>query len=394
MTDLKNFDLFNPSSEHQLLRKSIRQFVEKEVEPQALEFDQKESFNLELFKKLGPLGLLALTTEEGVNMDAVASVIAHEELSYSDPGFCLAYLAHAVLCVHNISQNATKGQQQKWLPKLSSGEWVGAMAMSEPDVGTDVLAMSTTSYKEGDYYILNGRKMWITNGTISDDGELVDGCLVYTRKKYSEAPTEAKDITLFFVEKGFSGFSAGQKIKGKTGMRASNTSELIFDNCKVPASHLIGEEGKALYPMMKNLEIERLTLAAMSLGIGRRALDEMNKYASQRQAFGKPIRYFGQIQKYLAQSYAELNACRSYVYLTALQTQFGKIQQRLNSDSSKLLASQIGKNIADRAIQVLGGYGYVGEYVVERLWRDAKLLEIGGGTIEALEKNITKELSL
>ncbi|MDE0151285.1 MAG: acyl-CoA dehydrogenase family protein [Bdellovibrionales bacterium] len=388
MTNWKNFDVFNPTPEHQLLRKSIRQFVIQEVEPQALGFDQKESFNLPLFKKLGPLGLLALTSGEGMGMDAIASVIAHEELSYSDPGFCLAYLAHAVLCVHNISQNATKEQQQKWLPKLSSGEWVGAMAMSEPDVGTDVLAMSTTSYKEGDYYILNGRKMWITNGTISDDGELVDACLVYARKK------DSKDITLFFVEKGFSGFSAGQKIKGKTGMRASNTSELIFDNCKVPASHLIGEEGKALYPMMKNLEIERLTLAAMSLGIGRRAFDEMNKYASQRQAFGQKIRQFGQIQKYLAQSYAELNSCRSYVYLTALQTQFGKTQQRLNSDSSKLLASQIGKNIADRAIQVLGGYGYVGEYVVERLWRDAKLLEIGGGTIEALEKNIAKELSL
>jgi len=388
MTDLKNFDLFNPSSEHQLLRKSIRQFVEKEIEPQALEFDQKESFNLPLFKKLGPLGLLALTSGEGMGMDAVASVIVHEEMSYSDPGFCLAYLAHSVLCVHNISQNATKEQKQMWIPKLSSGEWIGAMAMSEPDIGTDILAMSTTSYKEKDHYILNGRKMWITNGTISDDGDLVDGCLVYTRKK------DSRDITLFFVEKGFPGFSAGQKIKGKTGMRASNTSELVFDNCKVPSSHLIGEEGKALYPMMKNLEIERLALAAMSLGIGRRAFNEMNKYASQRQAFGQKIRQFGQIQKHLAQSYAELNACRSYIYLTALKFQFGKTQQRLNSDSSKLLASQIGKNIADRAIQVLGAYGYVGEYTVERLWRDAKLLEIGGGTVEALEKNITKELSL
>jgi len=388
MTDLKNFDLFNPSSEHQLLRKSIRQFVEKEIEPQALEFDQKESFNLPLFKKLGPLGLLALTSGEGMGMDAVASVIVHEEMSYSDPGFCLAYLAHSVLCVHNISQNATKEQKQMWIPKLSSGEWIGAMAMSEPDIGTDILAMSTTSYKEKDHYILNGRKMWITNGTISDDGDLVDGCLVYTRKK------DSRDITLFFVEKGFPGFSAGQKIKGKTGMRASNTSELVFDNCKVPSSHLIGEEGKALYPMMKNLEIERLALAAMSLGIGRRAFNEMNKYASQRQAFGQKIRQFGQIQKHLAQSYAELNACRSYIYLTALKFQFGKTQQRLNSDSSKLLASQIGKNIADRAIQVLGAYGYVGEYTVERLWRDAKLLEIGGGTVEALEKNITKELAL
>ena len=385
MTDWKN--LFNPSPEHRLLRKSLRQFTAQEVEPQALEFDQKESFNLPLFKKLGPLGLLALTAEEGMGMDSTASVIAHEELSYSDPGFCLAYLAHAVLCVHNISQNASQEQKQKWIPKLSSGEWIGAMAMSEPDVGTDVLSMSTTSYKEKDHYILNGRKMWITNGVLSDKGDLVDGCLVYTRRK------DSKDISLFFVEKGFPGFSAGQNIKGKTGMRASNTAELIFDHCKVPVENLIGEEGKALYPMMKNLEIERLALAGMSLGIGRRAFDEMNKYASQRQAFGKPIRHFGQIQKYLANSYAELNACRSYIYLTALQSHVDKNQRRLNSDSSKLLASQMGKQIADRAIQVLGAYGYVGEYVVERLWRDAKLLEIGGGTLEALEKNIAKELS-
>lgn len=385
MTDWKN--LFNPSPEHELLRKTVQQFTAQEVEPQALEFDQKESFNLPLFKKLGPLGLLALTSEEGMGMDALSSVIVHEELSYSDPGFCLAYLAHSILCVHNISQNASQKQKKRWIPKLASGQWVGAMAMSEPDVGTDVLSMSTTSYKEGGLYVLNGRKMWITNGVISDKGGLVDGCLVYTRMKNS------KDLSLFFVEKEFIGFSAGQNIKGKTGMRASNTAELIFDNCEVPAENLIGEEGEALYPMMKNLEIERLTLAAMSLGIGRRAFDEMNKYASERQAFGKPIRHFGQIQKYLAQSYAELNACRAYIYWTALQSRFDNTQQRLNSDSSKLLASQMGKRIADRAIQVLGAYGYVGEYVVERLWRDAKLLEIGGGTVEALEKNIAKELS-
>ena len=262
------------------------------------------------------------------------------------------------------------------------------MAMSEPSAGTDVLSMSTTFHKDGNSYILNGRKMWITNGILSDDGRLVDACLVYTRQK------DSKNISLFLVEKGFPGFSAGQNIKGKTGMRASNTAELIFDNCRVPSSHLIGGEGKALYPMMKNLEIERLALASMSLGIGRRAFDEMNKYAEERQAFGKPIRHFGQIQKYLANSYAELSACRSYVYLTALQSSFENAQQRLNSDAVKLSASQMGKQIADRAIQVLGAYGYVGEYVVERLWRDAKLLEIGGGTVEALEKNITKELAL
>ena len=386
---MDKLDLFNPTPEHQLLRLTIQKFVQNEVEPQAFEYDKKEKFNINLFKKAGNLGLLGVTLKEeylgGLGLDALASCIVHEELSYSDPGFCLAYLSHSILCTHNLYEHGNETQKKMWLPKLCSGQWIGAMAMSESDAGTDILSMQTTAQHKKGFYILNGRKMWITNGVV-DEGELANACLVYTYLK------DRSGLCLFMVEKDFEGFKAGQLIKNKTGMRASYTSELIFDNCRVPESHLVGEPGKALSRMMKNLEIERLTLAAMSIGIARRALNEMNQYSGQRIAFGKPIRNFGQIQRYLAQSYAELQSCRSYVYHIAYMLSLGETT-RIETDATKLMASQIGKQIADRAMQVMGGYGYVGEYVVERLWRDAKLLEIGGGTIEALEKNITKDMA-
>ena len=393
MPVFENFSLFNPSSEHEMLRNTLREFVKKEVEPQALEYDRREEFNINLFKKLSNLGLLGLTVEEkyGMGMDASALCIVHEELSFSDPGLCLAYLAHSVLCTHNVDQNASSEQKDKWLPKLCSGEWIGAMGMSEPDAGTDVLSLKTQVKKEGDLYIMNGRKMWITNGVLNNEKELVDACLVYA-KTDSSSENSKNNMCLFFVQKGTKGFSAGQNIKSKTGMRASNTAELVFQDCEIPVFNLVGQEGKALHAMMKNLEIERLALASMSLGIARRAFEEMNKYSSERTAFKKPIRNFGQIQKYLAQSYSELQSVRCYVYSIAKNLDFKKNRLRLESDSAKLLASQMAKKVADRAIQVLGGYGYVGEFHVERLWRDSKLLEIGGGTIEALEKNISKEV--
>ena len=387
--DWNKFSLFEPSSEHQMLREMLKDFIKKEVEPQAREHDQKEIFNLPLFRKLGELGLLGLLISEefgGSARDLTSSVIVHEELGSSDPGLCLSYLAHSILCAYNIERNALNVTQKNlFLPKLCSGEWVGAMAISEPDCGTDVQSMKTNAVKKGDKYILNGRKMWITNGSVDEKKTPCDCCLVY-------AKTE-NGFSTFVVEKGFSGFSVGQKITDKLGMRASNTSELIFDDCEVPESHLIGEKGKALQQMMKNFEVERLTLAAISLGIAKRSLEEMNQYSSKRFSFGKPIRSFGQIQKYIAQSYGELGASRTYAYDTA-RVMSGKASysDRLHCDGVKLMAARVGKEISDRAIQVLGGYGYVGEYQVERFWRDAKLLEIGGGTTEALEKNITKNL--
>lgn len=376
-----------------MIRETVRSFVMEEVEPQAHENDRKETFNLPLFRKLGELGLLGITVPEqfgGAGQDALAAVIVHEELSASDPGFCLAYLAHSMLIVNNFSVNGSAEQKARLLPKLCSGEWVGGMAMSEPAVGTDVLGMQTTAEKKGNVYVINGRKMWITNGTVDEKGTPADVVLVYA--KTGEHKGRAK-ISTFMVEKSHKGYSVGQKIRDKLGMRASNTAELVFDNCQVPIENLVGHEGDSMLHMMRNLELERLTLAAMSLGIARRSLEIMNRYASEREAFGQPLHSFGQIQRYIADSYAEYKASRSYVYETARKLDLNKEGNRIDSDGVKLVATTMAKNVADRAIQVLGGYGYVGEYIVERLWRDAKLLEIGGGTLEAHQKNITRDLA-
>ncbi len=391
--DLKTFDLTNPTETHKMLRDTLKSFVETEVEPQAHEYDRKEKFNLALFKKLGDLGLLGITVPEaygGSGLDATAVCIVHEELSASDPGFCLAYLAHALLCVNNLAVNGSESQKQKYLPKLSSGEFVGSMAMSEPDYGTDVLGMKMTATKKDNKYILNGRKMWITNGALDDNKTACDMVWVYA--KTGERNGKAL-ISTFIVEKGDKGFYVGQKIMDKLGMRASNTAELVFENCEIPTDRLVGAEGDSMHHMMRNLEIERVGLAAMSLGIAKRSIQIMNKYATEREAFGKPLNSFGQIQKYIADSYAEYKAASCYVYDTARRLDLTKEGNRLDSDGVKLVATTMAKNVADRAIQVLGGYGYVGEYIVERLWRDSKLLEIGGGTLEAHQKNITRDLS-
>lgn len=393
MDSWKNFDLLNPTSEHKLLREMVKSFVVSEVEPQAHQSDKQEKFNLPLFKKLSELGLLGITVPEsygGAGMDAVAVVIAHEEISASDPGFCLAYLAHTLLAVNNLAVNGSEAQKNKYLPGLSNGQLVGAMAMSEPDYGTDVMGMKTTAVKTGNDYILNGRKMWITNGAVDDNKTPCDFVWVYA--KTGEKNGRAQ-LSTFIVEKNDPGFYVGQKISDKLGMRASNTAELVFENCKIPAERLVGHEGDSMKHMMRNLEIERIGLAAMGLGIARRSLEIMNKYATERNAFGKPLNYFGQIQKYIAESYAEFRSAQCYVYDTARRLDLSKEGNRLDSDGAKLVATTMSKNVADRAIQVLGGFGYVGEYHVERLWRDAKLLEIGGGTLEAHQKNITRDLA-
>jgi|TARA_B100001741_G_scaffold229167_1_gene190694 isovaleryl-CoA dehydrogenase len=388
-------DLANPSEEHQMLREMIRDFVQEFVEPQAHEYDKKEQFNIELFRELGELGLLGITVPEeygGAGLDVVAAAIAHEEISYSDPGLGLAYLAHSMLFVNNLACNGSKEQKERILPKVCSGEWIGAMAMSEPDAGTDVLGLSTTAEKNSDGdWVINGRKMWITNGCIDDQGTPADVVWVYARTGYDEKG-RAK-LSTFLVEKGMPGYSVGQKIFDKTGMRASNTAELVFDDCIVPAANLVGEEGGSLIHLMGNLEIERLTLAAMAVGIARRCLHEMNKYASEREAFGVQIRTFGQMQRHIAESWAKYRAMRAYLYDTANNIKLGTAGQRLDSDGVKLFSTTAAKEIADAAIQVMGGYGYVAEYHVERLWRDSKLLEIGGGTLESHQKNITRDLA-
>ena len=387
-------DIANPSEEHLMLREMVRDWTQEYVEPQAFEHDKHERFNLELLRSMGEMGLLGISAQEeygGAGLDATACAIVHEELSASDPGFALAYLAHSMLFVNNLAYNGTDEQKSRILPKVCSGDWIGAMAMSEPDAGTDVLGLSTSAVQQEDgTWMINGRKMWITNGCIDDQGTPADVVWVYARTGTDERGRV--QMSTFLVEAGMPGYSVGQKIFDKTGMRASNTAELVFDNCIVPADNIVGAPGESLIHMMSNLELERVPLAAMALGIARRSLEEMNKYATERTAFKSQIRDFGQMQRYIGESWAKYRSMRAYVYDTANNLTIGTAGQRLDSDGVKLFATTAAKEIADAAMQVMGGYGYVAEYHVERLWRDSKLLEIGGGTLESHQKNITRDL--
>ena len=298
-----------------------------------------------------------------------------------------------LLLVNNLAVNATTEQKRQFLPDLCSGAKIGGMCMSEPNAGTDVLGMKTNAVYDANKkgWIINGTKMWITNGTLTNDndGSTGDCFLVYARTGENKA-----DVTQFVVEKGMKGFSCGQKIQDKLGMRASNTAALVFDNVFVPSdTHVVGNVNGATLCMMRNLEIERLGLAAMACGIARRSIDEMKVYAGERSAFAATNLYeFGQIQKHIAESYAEYMAGRCYVYAVANSLDLSTHGNGLDADGTKLYCAGMSKNVADRAIQVLGGYGYVGHYVVERLWRDAKLLEIGGGTNESHHKNMSRDL--
>ena len=389
--------LFNPTIEHRTLRQSLRQFVQDHVEPQAHFYNKHETFNHALFVQMAEqLGIVGSLTTTFYN-DATAVALVHEELSYSDPAFGLSYLAHTVLCAHNLYMNGTDEQKQQFLPLLMDGSCIGGMAMSEPSTGTDVLGMqtkavpaTTTTSSHDDHHshdwILNGRKMWITNGTI-DGTNTGDIFLVYAK-----TGPQKTDITLFLVTKQMEGFTLGQKIGDKLGMRASMTAELVFDHVRIPSTHVVGQVHHATLCMMRNLEIERVALAAMSIGIARRCIDEMKAYATQRTAFGQPLTSFGQIQKQLAESYARYMAGKTYLYSLCRTLDLESTGNGLDTDAVKLYNAQMAKEVADCAIQVMGGYGYVGEYVVERLWRDAKLLEIGGGTNESHHKNMTRDL--
>ena len=368
------------SEVHEALRQTVRQFAASRVEPQAMQHDQSGTFNTGLLAELGKLGLIGITipaSDDGADLDAAASCIVHEELAYADPGFALGYLAHALLFVNNFYWASNASQREKYLPKTLSGEQVGAMGMTEPSVGTDVLALGTVAHRSGDGYVIHGRKTLITNGP---DCHVA---LIY-------AKFEGR-ITTFVVERGFAGFTTGPNIH-KLGMRASSTSELIFDNCRIPRENLLGTEGGGITNMMRNLEIERLGLAAMSIGIARRCLDVMVRYAVERSSFSRPLSEHGQIQRYIGDSFAKLEAMRALVYNVAA-TVGPQHRNRLGTDAAKLFASTAAKEIADAAVQVLGGYGYCTEYRVEQFLRDAKLIEIGGGTLEAHQKNITRDLT-
>jgi isovaleryl-CoA dehydrogenase len=373
------FDLQNPTEEHRMLRQMVRDFVREVVEPQADEYDREAKLNQDLLRRCGELGLLGITVpaeEGGAGLDALASVIVHHEISKSDPGFALAYLAHSILFVNNFFYAANDEQRARYLPKVLTGEWIGAMGMTEPSSGTDVLGMKTVARRDGNNFIIKGRKALITNAPEASV------FVIY-------ATVDGK-VTSFVVERGFPGLSTDEKTP-KMGMRASTMSEIQLDDCVVPAGNVLGTVGGGIRNMMRNLEIERLTLSAMSLGIADRCLDIMLKYARERRSFGKSIAEHGQIQRYIAESYAKTEAVRALLYTVAREVGPSN-RNRLGTDAIKLFAAPVGKEVADNAMQVLGGWGYCTEYKVERFLRDAKLLEIGGGTLESHQKNITKEL--
>src|SRR5215475_955656 len=386
-SDWRQRDLAAPTPEHELLARTLEEFVAREVEPQAAEHDRSERFNHALFRRAGELGILGITLPEefgGAGLDATAAVQVFETLSGSDPGFALAVLAHSVLFAQNVNVNGDLEQRRRVLPRAASGEWIGGVCMTEPGVGTDVLAMRTRARRDGDAYVLDGVKTFITNGGV-DERTLGDAFVVY-------AATGPRMLTSFLVEKGMPGFRLGQKWKDKLGVRASFTAELVFEAVRVPAANRLGDDGEGTLAMMRNLEIERLTLAAMSVGIARRCVDVMIRHANERRSFGVPLREHGQIQRHVAESFAETRAARALVYDVARRFDLRATGQRVDADAAKLFAAQVGKRAADAAIQVLGGQGYMGENAVERLWRDDKLLEIGGGTLEAHHRNLTKDL--
>ena len=358
----------------------MRQFVQTRVEPQAMAHDEQGTFNRDLLRELGALGLIGVTVPEfagGAGMDAVASVIVHDELAYADPGFALGYLAHALLFVNNFYWSGNPDHHARYLTRSLTGEAIGAMGMTEPAVGTDVLGLQATARRDGDSYVLNGRKTFITNGCEADV------FLIYAKLE--------DRITTFVVERASPGFSTGAKIP-KMGMRASSMCELIFEDVRVPLANLVGIEGGGMTNMMRNLEIERLGLAAMSLGMARRCLDTMVRYATDRRSFGKPLADHGQIQRHIGESYAKVEAMRALTYNVAA-TVGPTRRNRLGTDAAKLFAATAAKEVADVAMQVLAGYGYCTEYRIEQFYRDAKLIEIGGGTLEAHQKNITRDLT-
>jgi isovaleryl-CoA dehydrogenase len=368
--------------EERELQKTCRDFARAEIAPMAEKLDTEEKFNLKAFRGMGELGVLGITADPdygGAGLGATAATIVMEEFGKADPGTTLSYLAHSILCVNNINNNASKEQKEKYLPKLISGEHIGCMAMSEPGYGSDAVGMQTKAVKEGDSYVLNGAKMWITNGNMADVS------YVYTRTGSGK-----KDLTTFIVEKGAPGFSVSKEIH-KMGMRTSPTAELAFQNCRVSAANRVGAEGDSTIHMMKNLEIERITIAGISLGVAQACVDQCVKYAGERKQFGKNLAHFQMIQKMIAEMATETEAMRRMLYTVCYEYDHGNRSNMLAS-MVKLQLPKMATKIALDAIQLHGGYGYSREFPVERLMRDNKLNEIGAGTNEVMIMIIAKNL--
>ena len=366
------------------LRETVRKFAQEEIAPKSAEVDRSNDFPMELWEMMGSLGLHGITISEefgGVNMGYLAHCVAVEEISRANAAIGMSYGAHSNLCINQIYRWGNEQQKSKYLPKLVSGEHIGSLAMSEPSAGSDVVSMKLKAEKRNDYYLLNGSKMWITNGPDADT------LVVYAKTDISAGP---KGITAFLIEKDMAGFSTGKKLD-KLGMRGSNTSELIFENCEVPYENVLGEEGKGVNVLMSGLDYERVVLAAGPVGIMAGAMDVVVPYIHEREQFGKPIGTFQLMQGKIADMYTTMNACRSYVYAVAKACDEGQTTRK-DSAGCILYAAEKATQIALDAIQCLGGNGYINDYPTGRLLRDAKLYEIGAGTSEIRRMLIGREL--
>lgn len=370
------------TDEEKELQKVCRDFANKELAPFAEKHDNEESFNINAFRKMGELGVLGITADPkygGAGLGATAATIVMEEFGKACAGSTLSYLAHSILCVNNIQNNASEEQKQKYLPKLITGEHIGCMGMSEPEYGSDAVGIQTKAKLDGNDYIINGTKMWITNA------QYADVAYVYTR-----TGTERKNLSTFIVEKGTHGFSVGKPIH-KMGMRSSPTGELVFENAKVSKSQLVGNVGDSIYHMMKNLEIERITIAGISLGIAQACVDQCIKYAGERKQFGKHLGSFQMIQKMIAEMATETEMMRHFLYSVCREYDNG-VKGPTVAAQVKLQLPKMATKIALDAIQLHGGYGYSREFPVERMMRDNKLNEIGAGTNEVMIMIIAKNL--
>lgn len=381
-----NFDL---GSDIDMLRDAVREFAQAEIAPRAAEIDSSDQFPMDLWRKFGELGVLGITVGEeygGTNMGYLAHMVAMEEISRASASVGLSYGAHSNLCVNQINRNGTEEQKRRYLPKLISGEHIGALAMSEPGAGSDVVSMKLRAEKKGDRYVLNGTKMWITNGPDADT------LVVYAK---TDPEAHQRGITAFIIEKGFKGFSIAQKLD-KLGMRGSHTGELVFQDCEVPEENVLGEVNGGVKVLMSGLDYERAVLAGGPLGIMQAVMDVVVPYIHDRKQFGQPIGEFQLIQGKVADMYTTMQASRAFCYavgknLDSLGTQHVR-EVRKDCAAVILYCAENATRMAGDGVQILGGNGYINEYPTGRLWRDAKLYEIGAGTSEIRRMLIGREL--
>ncbi|HAT9729687.1 TPA: isovaleryl-CoA dehydrogenase [Legionella pneumophila subsp. pneumophila] len=375
---------FQLGETYDMLRDSVNQFAQTEIAPLAAQIDEKNTFPNHLWRKLGEMGLLGITVSEeygGANMGYLAHTIAMEEISRASASVGLSYGAHSNLCVNQIFLNGNNEQKQKYLPKLISGEYIGALAMSESNSGSDVVSMQLQARSAGDKYILDGTKMWITNGPDADV------LVVYAK---TDKQAGSKGITAFIIEKGMPGFKTAQKLD-KLGMRGSNTCELVFDQCEVPSENVLGTINQGVKVLMSGLDYERTILAAGPVGIMQACMDVVLPYVHERKQFNQAIGEFQFIQGKLADMYTDLNACRAYLYAVAKACDNGRVSRK-DAAGVILYTAEKATQMALQSIQILGGNGYISEYPTGRLLRDAKLYEIGAGTSEIRRMLIGREL--